>query len=271
MDDRLNVELARGIAGAAQPPAVLGLGLHMATLLTWDPSTLTGSVDLDGDVLSDLPIESAIDAFSWLPGETVLVHSWHPPDGHRRRGFGSYWIRGRIFRPGAANAAKVLQALQNSFAKQIAAEIAAENIFSATALGTETRADTAGFGTLSGGPTLTVSVGNTGKVIVHLSTSIIGTEAAAEPGIARAGGRMSVSLSGANTAAGSSDRSVAILGQFASAPGTTDVIEVGGRFGTTFALDELNPGDTVFTAQYARLFPGTTCDFTDRTIVVQRA
>jgi hypothetical protein len=258
--ERLARDLARKVAAT---PSVTGLGLHMCTLLTWDPSTLTGSVDLDGTVLSDLPIESATDAFSWTPGETVLVHSWHPPDGHKRRGFGSYWIRGRLFRPGAENAAKVLDALRNSFASQISAEVFGDRIHTATVAALETTASDTFVDLDTVGPTVPDVEIVAGIAVVLLNC---GGQVSAPTGIGSETQYLGVAVSGATTRAATTADSYALQVINHNVDGVNH--SIGARAGIAVPLTGLNPGTHTFTAKYRIGFSGETGSFYDRTMIV---
>lgn len=190
-------------------PAATGLGLASATILTWNPETLAGKLDYQGTVLENIPVLSGTDALTWQPGDEVILDTWYPPDGHRRKGFGSFMIRGRVVRPGAANAQRIVQFLQSSLAKQIVDEIVEELLTSPA--GQELAAfvitsrvlsdfdagpfDTTGTSWVDlGGPTVAdVDITDSGKALVIISADVSVNENEI--------GQVSVTLSGANTAA----------------------------------------------------------------------
>lgn len=100
MRDHLITDLAATVGKPAKA-STTGIGFHSATIKTWDADTLTASVEYQGATLPDVPVLAGLSALTFTAGEEVAMLSWHPPDGHRRRGFGSYWILGKVVRPGA--------------------------------------------------------------------------------------------------------------------------------------------------------------------------
>jgi hypothetical protein len=253
--ERASDDLAGLIGTARTGVPGLGLGLASATLLTWDPESLRGTVDYDGATLVDLPVLAALDAFSWVPGDELTLLTWHPPDGHSRPGFGSYVILGRVFRPGAENSAKVLQALQTSFASQISAEVFAARIRTAE-VGDYKEISSTDWIDLpdSPGPTLPdIEVSSTGVMLVEVGCFVSADDNA---------GYMSVEVSGATSRAPTLRHIVSVLAAAGDGP---NAIAAGRQFPVT----GLNPGMHTVTAKYrtdSTSSPGAL--FGDRTLDV---
>jgi hypothetical protein len=252
-------DLAKAVAKKPDPTGQVRRS--SATLLTWDAAELRGSVDWNGTIIEDVPILGALDAFSWVAGDEVVIDLVPGSNG----GFASPMILGRVFRPRAANADKVLQGLQNSFAKEISAEIFAERISFAEDAAIVTATST-GFQDL-GGPSVQVEISAIGRALVFLSCAISGRDTSAAGADASHGGRMSFEISGATTQAASTPRSVAARSQI-RATGLVTENEIGYRMGTTAVVDGLNPGTHTFKTVYAQLFIATPTDFVDRTLAV---
>lgn len=262
-DDQLITDLA---AQMVQKPAATGLGLASATIKSWDPNTLSGELDYQGEVLRDIPVLSGTDALTWRAGDEVILDTWYPPDGHRRRGFGSFMIRGRVVRPGAANAERIIQFLQSELAKQIVDEIVQELLVSPA--GQElaafvfaqrihhnvgTSVSVTEFGTsfgdpTSGGPRPVVAdvpiVSGTALVFLAADWNNLGYSSVNGVGSMDFG----VAVSGATSVSADSNDYAAFGRRASSGSGQSDID--GGRFGRTVVIDELNEGTHTFTGQY---------------------
>lgn len=99
MNDQLVTDLAAQTVEAGKNPGT-GLGLDSATLLSFDVASHRATLRYYDTVLADIPVLSGVDHFTWVAGDELALLTWFPVKGHRRRGFGSYAILGRIIRPG---------------------------------------------------------------------------------------------------------------------------------------------------------------------------
>lgn len=277
MTDKRIVDLSKALA---RQSGATGLSMESAKILSWDPETLTGTLSYQGTVLEDLPLLSAIDAFSWQPGDEVTLLSWHPTDGHRRDGFGSYMILGRVFRPGAANAAKVLQALQTSFVTEIIDEIVTgilaspagedlvkfvigSSVFAATVSTSQSTSSTSFTDLSTAGPTVSnVPISSTGRALVMVTAATNATSANGSPTFGQ-NAEMSYAISGATTRAASADDAL----RFSHVD--LDATSFGSIRATATSLETgLNEGDHTFTAKYRRQAGEGSVQFADRQIAV---
>lgn len=280
-DDQLITDLA---AQQVQKPATTGLGLASATILSWDPTTLSGTLDYQGTVLRDIPVLSGTDALTWRPGDEVILDTWYPPDGHRRRGFGSFMIRGRVVRPGATNAARIVQFLQSELAKQIVDEIVeqlliseagqelaafviGQRVHAANVTGSGTLAGETSFTTLSGspGPTLSdVEVSESGVAVVSMSCSITGN---LPSGAGSVSGFMGVDISGSTSVSADTDAALRVVFANSDSSGVARADNIRGTY--THKFEGLNPGLHTFSARYRNGGSTTlTTTFAVRSLVV---
>jgi hypothetical protein len=81
------------------PSAAVRYG--QGTILNWDPGTFENVVDWRGERLVNLPVVGGVDAFGFLPGDTVALLGW---DARGRRGVTQWWILGRLIVPGGTEA-----------------------------------------------------------------------------------------------------------------------------------------------------------------------
>jgi hypothetical protein len=236
--------------GGSSPP---GLGIGTATVLDWDASTLNGTFDYRGTTLSGLPVLSALDAFSWVAGDEVLLLTWHPTDGHRRKGLGSYFVIGRVFRPSAANSAKALQALQNEFAEQISAEIFAQRMHFQDINTTEAIASSSYTDLATTGPTVfDVDVTEAGKMLVFTSVRINLNNVSFSGG-QTADGYASFQISGATSiSANDSNAAFRRMNFAAHDGGVAHTINDGGTYTKMTLVEGLNAGNHTVQMKYRR-------------------
>lgn len=102
------------------------------------------------------------------------------------------------------------------------------------------------------GPSATVTIGQNGLALVSIYASLDSGTVGNRP-------NMAFEMSGANTASANAAMSI----QGVAASGATQQ-----RFGATFLLTGLNPGDTTFTAKYQRASGTGDSIFANRRIVV---
>jgi hypothetical protein len=178
------LDIAKQINRARRPDRSGQVRRMTGTLRAWNPGTLQGVVELPGgQLVTNPPVMAALDAMSWAPGDEVIL-DLVPGSG----GFSSVMILGRVFRPNAANSARVLQALQNDFAKQIAAEVFADRIKNNIVEENEVTSSTDWTDLDTPGPRVTeVEVTATGVMLVILGCSI---------NVGNNGGYMSFELTG---------------------------------------------------------------------------
>lgn len=272
MRDHLITDLAETVKKPSKKPTSAGqVRRSSGTLIAWDPAELRGSVLWEGTTIHDVPVLGALDAFSWGAGDEVVVDTIPSTSG----GFSSPMILGRVFRPGAANAAKVLQALQTEFAKQVSAEVFAERIAVAEDADAGTRAPNDTWGNLTGsavGPAVTVNIGTTGVAVVFISAhfAVSTFDNAAWWGL---GGAVSFEATGANSVAPGNQRALlhALGGVIHDVVLTDSAVAFASRIrgGNFEVLTGLNPGETTITMKY-QAFSGNPHDveFSDRDLTV---
>lgn len=102
----------------------------------------------------------------------------------------------------------------------------------------ETRAAITYGALATAGPSLSVTIGDSGVLMVGISCLI-------QPTSDNDGGAVSVALSGANTVASSDSKRISFIGM---------IINAQAEFGKTLVFTGLNPGATTVTMQYKDLF-----------------
>lgn len=280
--DQLVTDLARA---TVQKPTGTGLGIASATILTWDSNSLRGTLDYQGTILTDIPVLSGTDALTWQAGDEVILDTWYPPDGHRGKGFGSFMIRGRVVRPGSANAQRIISFLQTELAKTIvdelveqllvspagqdlAAFVIGQRVHSASVAATVTLTGEETFDDLPGsvGPTVpNVEISDAGIAVVMLSSAIF-CHVPVEAGTAS--GYMGVEVSGATSVAASVDESLLNQGTNPTGTGAGTLYTDAQRATSVRPLAGLNPGTHTFTAKYRNTSSTASAQFGDRSIVV---
>lgn len=212
--DDLAQLFARPPGGVAQP-----MGYRQGLVVAWDPVTLENRIRVGGAELPNLPVLGVAEAATVKVGSVVGLADVG----------NTLAIIGRFVVPGSAGATEALTQL-------------GDKIASATVATQEAANDGAGaFQDLATvGPTVTINVGASGKLLVIMSC-VTGDDATGQNG-----GYMSFTLSGANTLAASSARSAQILVLI-----TPNSDSVRGTITGQALLTGLNPGATEVKSKYA--------------------
>lgn len=205
---------------------------RQGVIQTWNPADATNTVLIDGTVFTNLAILNTDEALLLSPGAVVGVVD-----------VGSTWaILGRFTVPGTTDAASSLAAL-GTFSNTVATF----ETYSSSTLG-----DLA-----TPGPTVTVNVPKSGRMLIMLSARIGWSNQV------NGGGLISLDVSGANTIAVGNAPQLAHSILLGSSIQSTSIL----RTATTYVYNGLNPGSTTWTMKYGA--PNSTqCDFQDRTIVL---
>lgn len=156
--------------------------------------------------------------------------------------------------------------LREDLLAPFARAVLASGITSRTAEGTVTTGSTT-FVELSGGPTVSVEIGETGRALVFLSAVLGGTNSGTPANLVSIGARMGFEITGATQRTSTNAQSLAT---FVQQQHVNDFLwEVRNRHGITLLVEDLNPGQNTFTALYASLSATSLdADFSDRNITV---
>lgn len=196
---------------------------RQGVIVEWNPATLENIIEVSGEPLVNLPVLGVAEAASYVPGITVGLHLMDPGEGRAQ----TWAIVGRFVVPGTQDVTDALSALGS-------------RIQSDTVLTSEAASGGGAFQDLATvGPTVTVTVGASGKLLVIMSC-VTGDDATGQNG-----GYMSFELSGANTLGASSQRSANIIVLV-----TPDGDSVRATVTGQALLTGLNPGITVVQAKY---------------------
>jgi hypothetical protein len=226
----------------APGPAV---GFRQGVIVTWDQATAANTVLVGRSVMTNLPILNTSEAAILQAGDVVGILT-----------AGRTWgILGRFTIPGTPEAVSALSSLRTA-----SADVAAIENYSSSSFGDLT----------TYGPEVQITVGASGRVLVTLSATME-YEAVRGFGLNSAGAMMSFAMSGANTLAPFSSRSVRGRIEYNSAQTPTFDTDLTGVLDASkvVLLDNLNPGATTFTAKYATYGAGTPVSFGNRVITVQ--
>lgn len=217
MPDQLGPLFLPPPPGPAQPMSYL-----QGVVLSWDPATLEGTVQVGTAVLENLPVLGVAEAASFEVGTVVGIMVAGP----------TMAIIGRFVTPGTADATDAITQVGRN------AHVAAVNIFETTTTGTWTDLTTPG-------PAVTdVLIGASGKALVTVSAYVGLTNVTGVPATAQAG----YAISGATTVA--PDISRAVQAESDSAIGGPSYVEFAIAASFTSVVDGLNPGLHTFTMKY---------------------
>lgn len=214
----------------AQQPAA-GLGLRSGTVVAWDQVTGANVVDVDGVLVSNVPILNTSEAALLIPGDVVKILT-------TGTGASSWGILGRFTIPGSAQAVTSLNAIRTK---------------SVTTPAYETRTSAIWGDLTTVGPVLSdVVVGPSGRCLVWITSTINLLTTSG-------GGEMAYAITGATTVpTGDDPPALAWYG-----PAGT------GLTASRLVLQQgLNPGTHVITAKYSAvdLGVGGSARFGDRNL-----
>ena len=222
-----------------QPPAA-GVGYRQGIVRAWNPTNATNTVEVDGIEVQNLPVLNTNEALLLQPGDVVGILTIG-------QSASSWAILGRLTIPGTPQAATALAAIGT---------VAAEELDQHSTTST-TWVD------LTGGPSVTVNVRPSGRVLL-LFTAQIGWAGA---GAGAVSGMAGVDISGANsrplTDLADTDIKIRAHIEVPGAPSTVAVFAVGSQK----LLTGLNPGPTTFKLRYRSVY-GQQIDFDNRAISV---
>lgn len=181
------------------PQPAAGVTYKLGKIISWDRSTFENTIQYDGGRLHDLDVMGGTDPLTWGEGQLVSLRSI---DASGSEGVTQWIIEGRIIRPGSGNAEEIISFLRGQLARQIAAEIFAEQIHFDEDSGVAIRSGST-FGdpdTLGDpGPLLTdVPISAVGKAVVIFSADA-NSDTGNDPGSSdpNKAGKLSVAISGA--------------------------------------------------------------------------
>lgn len=220
---------AADLAGLFKPPparAAQNVQYRQGIVMAYDQSTGANTVNVGGTDLVDLPILNTSEALLLSPGDVVAVLVVG------NGGASTCAILGRLTLPNTPAALTALKVLGHV------------PLVHQSVLGDVSTTSTS-LTTLSGGPAVTATVTTTGRLWVMFGAEMFWTDATPSPAD---GGGITVSLSGANTVAASTDITVAGYLQ----PVGTGVSGDGAILPLcrSHLFTGLNAGATTITAQY---------------------
>lgn len=159
------------ITGLFQPDPDAKLRKRFGRIVAWDPETFRNKIDIGAaQPLVDLDVHAGTDALSWEPGHVVVLEGY---DAGGQGGWGTWWITGRVIKPGSGNAEAIIEFMRGSLARQISAEIFAARVHYDVIAG-EARRTSEEFGdptTGDPGPAVTgVEISSTGVALVMWSS-----------------------------------------------------------------------------------------------------
>ncbi|MEV6366217.1 hypothetical protein AB0L86_04905 [Micromonospora musae] len=223
---------------AAQPAT--GTGFRQGVIRSWNAATAENTVEVDGVLLSDLPVLNTSEALLLAPGDVVGILTTGGAAG-------SWAILGRLTVPGTAAAASALSAIGTHAAEAI----------------TQRSTTSTSWVDLADGPSVTVDVRPSGRVLLSFAAQI--GWAVIAPGAVS--GMAGIAISGANSRplTGTADTDMKVRAHIEAGGQTTNV----GVFavGSQKLLTGLNPGETTFTMRYMSVY-GSRIDFDNRALSV---
>ncbi|PWU52817.1 hypothetical protein DLJ47_17855 [Micromonospora sp. S4605] len=214
------------------------LGYRQGIVREWNPDTAAGVIEVDGMLMSDLPMLNTTDALLLTPGDVVSILTLSNGGGA-----GTWGILGRYTSPGTLGTVTALSAIGTVTGEQLA----------------QHSTTSTSYVDLTGGPSVTVNVRPSGRVLLIFSCQI-GWQIAAPGAVSADAG---IDITGANVSEPTGDRRVRA---HLEAGGATSNVAVFG-VGSQKMLTGLNPGETTFTMKYRSNF-GQQVDFDNRVLTV---
>lgn len=221
-------DLAPLLVAQTQP----GLGFRQGVVLTWDQQTAANAIEVAGATLTNVPILNTNEALLLEPGAVVGLLT-----------AGSTWfLLGRITLPSTPAAASALSMVSSRI---VSAEVSGQ--------GTRSSSD---FGDLTGtspGPSVTATIGSSGKALVVVGATI------STGGGTYTGGLMGYDISGATT------RAASVADSLEASMSTVSFSVSASR---TILVTGLNVGEHTFIARYASVANAVSFTAENRNIVV---
>jgi len=213
------------------PPAAgpsLDMRYRQGLILTFNSNTLANTVAVGGAILTDLPILGVGEATLLAPGSVVGITTIRS-----LRGTATWAIIGRMVVPGTADAQNAISLLSSWIATS---SLEIQETTSSTTYG-----DLATFG-----PSVTVNVRPTGRILIMFSAQIQFLDA--DPADSN-GGAITVEMSGANTLSTAAAEGPIRLTMDWGGGGLTDSA-MQGTYTQTVVREGLNAGATTITMKY---------------------
>lgn len=113
------------LAALLAPPPDAKIRRGFGKIIAWNPETFANVIEWKGTHLANLDVLAGTDALTWVPGQYVALEGY---DAAGSGGLQTWWITGRLIRPGSGNAEQIVEFMRGTLAKQISAEIFAERI-----------------------------------------------------------------------------------------------------------------------------------------------
>lgn len=229
-----------------KPRSNVAMQYGQATIVEWNPNTFENIIHWRGTFLKNVDVLAGADALTFRPGDVVGLMGWAPSGGA-----GSWAVVGKWVRPGTDRGSQSVQFLNTELGSAIASSVFGSNIHSGSIAASETTNSTGWVDLTTVGPSVSATVGSTGKVLIIFSAAI------SSP--ANNSGWVGVELFGANVVAPPAQN------QFVSL--AIGNVAIAGSVSRVSLLDGLNPGETEFMAKY-HTTAGLTTTFAERNITI---
>jgi len=225
------------------PEPATAVGFRQGVVVSWNPETAENTIRVGGSTLTNLTCLNTSEAKLIVTGSVVGILTTGTVSS-------SWFVLGRITIPGTPEAASALDMVRTESA----------TVFDIESTTSGSYADLA-----TVGPTVTTTVGRSGRCLVTVGAEIHGA-AAAGAAIATGSGYMSFALSGANIQSAIDDRAVFGSIRYDATPNSTMALDLRVGASRVSLLTGLIPGETTFTAKYRR--DTGTSEFADRNLTV---
>jgi hypothetical protein len=227
------------ILGKKTPP---GVGYRQGVIVSYNQNTAENVVLVDGSLVENIPILNTSEAALLAADDVVGIMT-----------VGGTWaILGRFTYPGTPEAVSALSSLRTQSVDETAAETTTSGSF--TDLATV-------------GPTASINVGPSGRVLVIVSADFQG-EAPRGSTLNTGGAWMGYTMSGANTASAIDRYSAKCAIQYDNVSTSfITTLRINTAMSRVTLREGLNTGNTTFTAKYKRDTAGT-ASFSNRNITV---
>lgn len=231
----------------APPPASPSLDMRyrQGRIITFDPVTLENTVDVGGSTMTNLPLLGVGESTLLAPGSIVGITSVQS-----LRGTATWAILGRMVTPNTTDAFDAISLLSSWVATE-SIEIQ------------ETRSSTSYGDLTTPGPSVTVNVRQTGRLLIMMSSQIQFIDL--DP-TDSGGGAVTVEMSGANTLSpASAEGPIRITMDWGGNTLANSAMQ--GTYTQTVVYEGLSAGLTTITMKYKSKF-GEATDFGRRTLTV---
>lgn len=206
----------------------LDMRYRQGRIVTFNPTTLENTVDVGGTVLTNLPILGVGEATLLAAGSNVGIAAIQSD-----KGAATWAILGRMVTPNTADAFNAISLLSSS-------------ITTAAVETQETTSTNSYVDLTTPGPSVTVNIRQTGRILLVLTCQIQWIDA--DPADGR-GGEVTVEMSGANTMTTATAEGPIRLTNFnGSNAGTSMTLQ--GTYTQAVVVSGLNPGSTTITMKY---------------------